>query len=93
MYEYSTKVTLSKEKSGATVWWVMHYEPMLDDPQPMDEDVYETLKVFAGMVKKENETVNTAYQQALVQNDLTENAVDAIEGVVADLETDLIDEE
>ena len=45
------------------------------------------------MVKKENDAVNSAYNQALVQNDLTENAVDAIEGVVADLEDDLIDEE
>ena len=44
MYEFSTKMTLTKEKSGATVWWVMHYDPILDDPQPMDEDVYETLK-------------------------------------------------
>ena len=93
MYEFSTKMTLTKEKSGATVWWVMHYDPILDNPQPMDEDVYETLKVFAGMVKKENDAVNTAYNQALVQNDLTENAVDAIEGVVADLEDDLVDEE
>lgn len=94
MHEFSTKMTLTKEKgTGATVWWVMHYDPILDDPQPMTEDVYETLKVFASMVKKENEAVNGAYQQAMTQNDLTDDAVDAIEGVVADLEDDLVDEE
>jgi hypothetical protein len=94
MYEFSSKISLSREKgSGGNVWWVMHYEPKLDDALPMTEEIYETCKVMASMVKSENEKVEAAYKKALTDSDATLHAVEAIEGVSTDLEDDLADEE
>ena len=94
MYEYETKMTLTREKgTGGNVWWVMHYDPDLVNAHPMTEEIFETVKVMAGIVKSENERVESAYQKALRDRNLDDDAIDAIAGVVEDLDSDLVDDE
>lgn len=94
MYEYEAKMTLTREKgTGGNIWWVMHYDPDLVNAHPMTEEIFETVKVMAGMVKSENERVESAYQKALRDRNLDDDAIDAIAGVVEDLDSDLVDDE
>jgi hypothetical protein len=94
MYEYEAKMTLTREKgTGGNVWWVMHYDPDLVNAHPMTEEIFETVRVMAGMVKSENERVESAYQKALRDRNLDDDAIDAIAGVVEDLDSDLVDDE
>ena len=94
MFEYETEVTLTKEKgTGGNIWWVMHFKPDLTTTHPMTEEIFETVKVMAEMVKKDNEKVESAYQRAMSENGLDDDAIDAIAGVVEDLDSDLVDDE
>jgi hypothetical protein len=58
----------------------------------MDDQVFETVKVMHDMVKGENEKIQASHEKALRNNQLSDDALDAIVSVSGDLEDDLEDE-
>jgi hypothetical protein len=93
MHEYTVSVTATKTKgSGGNVWWVMNFNPDLVNAVAMDDQVFETVKVMHDMVKGENEKIQASHEKALRNNQLSDDALDAIVSVSGDLEDDLEDE-
>jgi hypothetical protein len=93
MHEYSVKVGATRTKgSGGNVWWVMNFEPDLVNAMPMDEQVFETVKVMHEMVKRENTNIQASHEKALRNSSLSDDALDALEAVNSDLEDDLADD-
>jgi hypothetical protein len=94
LYEYWSTINTTKEKgTGGNIWWVMHFEPELTEPVAMTDTDFETVKVMAAMVMNENERIENAYQKALRESNLDDDAIDAIANVVEDLDSDLVDDE
>jgi hypothetical protein len=58
----------------------------------MDEQVFETVKVMHDMVKRENDKIQASHERSLRDSQLSDDAIDAIEGISSDLEDDLADE-
>lgn len=93
MHEYTAKVMSTKTKgAGGNVWWVMNFEPDLINAQPLDDQIFETVKVMHDMVKGENDKIQASHEKALRNEQLSGDAIDALEGVSSSLEDDLADE-
>ena len=93
MHEYTVKVGATKTKgSGGNIWWVMNFEPDLINALPMDEQIFETVKVMHDMVKNENEKIQASHEKALRNSQLSDDAIDALDNVSSDLEDDLADD-
>jgi hypothetical protein len=93
MHEYTVKVGATKTKgSGGNIWWVMKFDPDLVNALPMDEQIFETVKVMHDMVKNENEKIQASHEKALRNSQLSDDAIDALDNISSDLEDDLADE-
>jgi len=93
MHEYTVKVGATKTKgSGGNIWWVMNFDPDLVNALPMDEQIFETVKVMHDMVKNENEKIQASHEKALRNSQLSGDAIDALDNISSDLEDDLADE-
>jgi len=93
IHEFWSTITANKTKgSGGNVWWVLGFDPDLKNPVSIDEDTFETIKVMHNMVKNENDRIQSAYDSAMRNDQLSDDAIDAIEGVTSDLEDDLMDD-
>lgn len=90
MHEYSITISTTKTRGDAgNVWWVLKYDPDLTTTVEMDDKVFETVKVMHDMVKRENETIQAAYDKALRNDQLSDEAIDAI--INTSLDDDLVD--
>ena len=93
MHEYTVKIGATKTKgSGGNIWWVLNFDPDLTNTLAMDEQVFETVKVMHDMVKRENDKIQASHERSLRDSQLSDDAIDAIEGISSDLEDDLADE-
>lgn len=90
MHEYNVKIGTTKTRGDAgNVWWVMKYEADLTNTLGMDDKVFETVKVMHDMVKRENDTIQAAHDKALRNDQLSDDAIDAI--INTNLDDDLVD--
>jgi hypothetical protein len=70
----------------------MNFDPDLVNALPMDEQIFETVKVMHDMVKNENEKIQASHEKALRNSQLSDDAIDALDNISSDLEDDLADE-
>jgi len=90
MHEYNVKIGTTKTRGDAgNVWWVMKYEADITNTLGMDDQVFETVKVMHDMVKRENETIQSAHDKALRNDQLSDDAIGAI--INTSLDDDLVD--
>ncbi len=92
MHEYSITISTTKTRGDAgNVWWVLKYDADLTNTLEMDDKVFETVKVMHDMVKLENNTIQAAYDKALRNDQLSDEAIDAI--INTSLDDDLVDDQ
>ena len=81
-------MSTERMKVGATVFFKIHWEPLLTDTLPMTKDVFETMKVFADTIRAENKYVDDQYFKAVKEDSLDTSAMEAIED---SLDADFVD--
>ena len=81
-------MSTERMKVGATVFFKIHWEPLLKDKLPMTKDVFETMKVFADTISAENKYVDDQYFKAIKEDSLDTAAMEAIED---SLDADFVD--
>ena len=90
MWDYRVTVSLDKQKNGSVTYYIMHFAPDWNNPVPLDQPTFETMKYFLEMVDKENRSVREKYNEALRQKGVDDDVYDSI-GSEADLNDDLED--
>lgn len=88
IFDYEANMSTERMKVGATVFFKIHWEPLLKNKLPMTQDVFETMKVFADSITAENKYVDDQYFKAHAEDSLDSKAMAAIED---SLEADLAD--
>jgi len=88
IFDYEANMSTERLKVGATVFFKIHWEPLLKNKLPMTQDVFETMKVFADTITAENKDVDDQYFKAHAEDSLDSKAMAAIED---SLEADLAD--
>jgi len=88
IFDYEANMSTERLKVGATVFFKIHWEPLLKNKLPMTQDVFETMKVFADTITAENKYVDDQYFKAHAEDSLDSKAMAAIED---SLEADLAD--
>jgi hypothetical protein len=64
-WDYWAEISLEKMKNGSVTYYVMHFDPDLNNPAPLDRDTIDTIKHFAAMVESDNAQVYSKHQAAL----------------------------
>lgn len=90
LYDFWVKVTNEEMENGSVVYWVMHFEPDLGTPVPLDKTTIDTMYHIADMIRNENDMIKQKYNEALRGQNSSDDAIDAIATV---LEDDLEDDE
>jgi hypothetical protein len=71
----------------------MHFKPDLKKELSLDQPTYDSMKVMADMIERENNMVEKAYQTSLRDGQSYSGAIDAVSEVVGDdLSADLQDD-
>ena len=86
-YDYDCEVTAEELKNGSVYYYVMHFKPNLSQSLPLDQKTFDTMKVLAGMIERENDMIDSMHNKALRNQHADESAIDA----VASLEEELQD--
>jgi hypothetical protein len=88
LFDYWAEVTAEKKRKGTVNYYVWHYMPLLSDAVPLDQTTFDTMIHMAKMIEEENKMIDNAYQKAMRERYIDEDAIEALE---ADLEADLED--
>lgn len=86
LYDYNIDVTAEELESGSVVYYVMHFKPQLKNKLPLDQDTYDTMVHMAKLIQKDNEYVDSQYKKAISDTQATDDAIDALDALEADLE-------
>ena len=79
LYDFWTKVTTEERENGSVVYWVMHFEPDLGNPVPLDRETMDSMYHIADMINAENTSVISQHKEALRESAVDEAASDAID--------------
>jgi len=92
LWDYKATVTTERRKQGSVVYFVMHFEPDLENKLALDEDTFETMKAMASMIERENRSIMSKYNQSLrdAQEDTT--TIEAVVSSSSDLSEDFEDQ-
>lgn len=86
LYDYNIEVTAEELESGSVVYYVMHFKPNLKTKLPLDQDTYDTMVHMAKLIQKDNEYVDSQYKKAIADSQSTDDAIDALDALEADLD-------
>lgn len=89
IWDFQATLTSKRHKNGSVTWFTFHYAPDLKNPLGLDDKVVETIQVIAESIKSENARVKKAYDLALSNQQMDQQAIDALNN---SLDDDLDDE-
>lgn len=89
-YDYWVDVSAEELQNGSVIYYVMHFAADMSKKVGLDQDTYDSMLHMAGMIERENQLVENAYQKALRDDQETDDIIEALESV-DDLEADLVD--
>ena len=78
LHEYQATLSSEYQENGSVTWYTYKYDLDLSSTLPLTQEVYDTMKVFAETIKKENDWVDQKYFEALRSDALDEKAINAI---------------
>lgn len=88
IYEYQATMEADYNENGSVIWYTPTYSVDLSNPLPVTQEIFDTMKVFAETIKRENETIREAYWNAR-NEDMKDQA--AIKGLGDSLDDDFED--
>ena len=92
-YDYWADVSAEELQNGSVIYYVMHFKPDLKKELSLDQPTYDSMKVMADLIERENNLVEKAYQKSLRDGQSYSDAIDAVSEVVGDdLSADLQDD-
>ena len=91
LLDYQINLTRTKEKTGATTYWVIHYEADFTQPLPITMEVVEVMQKFIDSVNGFNASIIEKHEKAVRARQGDSSAMDAL-GEEGDLDDDLEDE-
>ena len=92
-YDYWADVSAEELQNGSVIYYVMHFKPDLKKELSLDQPTYDSMKVMADFIERENNVVEKAYQKSLRDGQSYSDAIDAVSEVVGDdLSADLQDD-
>lgn len=77
---HSYEATLSSEyqENGSVVWYLFKYNVKLGNILPITQEVFDTMKVFAGTIEAENKYVDEQYFKALTEGSIDNAALQSL---------------
>ena len=88
IYEYQATMEADYNENGSVIWYTPTYSVDLSNPLPVTQEIFDTMKVFAETIKRENEAIREAYWNAR-NEDMKDQA--AIKGLGDSLDDDFED--
>lgn len=92
IYDFWVNLTTTEHENGSVTYYVIHFEPDLGNPVPLDTPTMESMYVIADMISDENSQVKRKYNEALHNKNASDAALDAVGGYLDD-DFDDIDED
>lgn len=89
LYDFNIALSTTEHENGSVTYYIVHFEPDLANPLPLDRDTIDTMYHIVDMIEAENRKVREAHDRSLRQYNATDDALDAIDG----LDSDFLDEE
>jgi hypothetical protein len=84
IWDFQAKLSSKRHKNGSVTWFTFQFAPDLKNPLGLDEKVVETIKVIAESIKSENARVKKAYDLALSNQQMDQQAIDALNNSLDD---------
>lgn len=90
LFEFSSDITLTREKNGSVTYWVMHYAPDFANKIALDLETFNTLKELKAGIDNFNKEVDKKYYEAVhnrTEDDAAINALKTVSGRPGKLNT------
>lgn len=81
LWDFETKISLSKEKNGSVTYYVMHYEPDFGSKVRLTPPVFADIKGLKETMDTVNKEIDTKYYDALAAKKEDGAAIDALKTV------------
>lgn len=93
IFNFNCNLTLTRQKNGATVWYVVGFEPDLKNLIPMSTEDMELWHSFQEQINRENDYIKGKYKDALkVKTQPTANVKDVVDQLSNDFHDDELPE-
>jgi hypothetical protein len=86
-YDYWVDVSAEELQNGSVIYYVMHFAADMSKKVGLDQATYDSMLHMAGMIERENQLVENAYQKAMRDDQETDDIIEVLD----DLEADLVD--
>lgn len=94
LWDFETKIDLTREKNGSVTYYVMHFEPDFSNPVPLTVEVFDTIKALKADIDEINKEIDKKYYDALNRKSSDDDVAEAVgfnrpsanRGLEADLE-------
>jgi hypothetical protein len=84
LYDYKAELTTERLKNGGVTYFVIHFEPKMNDKLALDVDTYDTIKHMFTLIKEENERITEQYKKAVANRNADDAAIEALEADLVD---------
>jgi hypothetical protein len=84
IWDFQAKLSSKRHKNGSVTWFTFQFAPELKNPLGLDDKVVETIQVIAESIKSENVRVKRAYDLALSNQQMDQQAIDALNNSLDD---------
>lgn len=81
IWDYSLKVSTTKEKNGASTYYVVHFEPDFNEKLPLDVETFELLKDIKARIDKINAEIDKKYYEAVHNRSTDDDVINSLKTV------------
>ncbi len=85
LWDHDLQLTVSKEKNGASTYYVIHYEADFASRVPMTVEVFKTANVLQDRVDSTNKEIDTKYYDAVHKRTQDEKSAELVDELSDDI--------
>lgn len=78
LHDYQSEMSTERMKVGETVFFKIHWKPLLNNKLALDRDAFETMKVFAQTIRDENKYIDKEHFAKMKQGSIDTKAIAAL---------------
>lgn len=77
-WDYWAELTLKRQKNGSVTYYIISFDPDLNNPVALDMDTIDTIKHFSSLVEEENDAIIESHKAALAEKTRDSSVYDAV---------------
>lgn len=78
LHDYQSEMSTERMKVGETVFFKIHWKPLLNNKLTLDRDAFETMKVFAETIRIENKGIDKEHFAKMKEGSIDTKAIKAL---------------